>query len=317
MEIVNSLEEIKKADITKKSALALGYFDGIHRGHRAVIQDAVQQGISRGYTSTVFTMIQRPRDYFSGEQTPRLLTLPQKLSLLERLGVERVVLIDFESICDISAEDFVAEVLGKLLHTGYLSCGFNYHFGKGGTADGETMKKLGAACGIEVSAKERIEYGGQPVSSSRIRACVDEGDIVSANTMLGRAFSIEAPVTHGQKLGRQWGTPTANQQYPDGLILPPFGVYASYAVLDNEVQFGVTNIGVRPTVVRNSDTVLAETWFPDYRGNDFYLHTLDLHLLDRIRAERKFLDTEQLKEQIYRDASAARQIFSLRSSSFA
>ena len=161
--------------------------------------------------------------------------------------------------------------------------------------------------GISVLARPRITFEERPVSSTRIRECIINGNITAANEMLGRRYGFELPVIHGRQLGRQWGTPTINQEFPDGLVNPCFGAYASCVTVDGRAYCGVTNIGIKPTV--GSDKVLIETWMPDYSGRELYGECIRTDLLDFIRSEKKFESTEQLKEEIYRNAAAAEKIF--------
>lgn len=289
------------------TSTALGYFDGVHRGHMAVIGEAVQNAKEHGLVPTVFTLLQSPRVVLRGEESNNIITLDEKLMIFERLGVEQVYLIDFIGIKDITAEEFVRDIVSGCFNARHVACGFNYHFGAGAKGSGAELEDMCAGYGISVLARPRITMGEKPVSSTRIRGCIVEGDIVSANDMLGRQYGFCLPVIHGRKLGRQLGTPTLNQEFPQELVRPRFGVYASSVTVDGRKYCGVTNIGVKPTV--GSDKVLIETWMPDYSGRELYDENTDVRLLEYIRDERKFSDIDELKANICKNGEQAKRIF--------
>ncbi len=289
------------------TSTALGYFDGIHIGHRAVISEAVQTALRDGLIPSVFTLMQSPRTILRGEESRNILTTEEKLDLLAQLGVEQVYLIDFRTIKDITAEDFVRDMVCGCFNARHISCGFNYHFGAGAAGSGDMLEDMCRKYGISVLARPRIVMDGSPVSSTRIRECIVAGDILSANRMLGRKYGFCLPVVHGKQLGRQWGTPTLNQNFPEGLVKPEFGVYASSVVVDGKSYYGVTNIGVKPTV--GSDRVLIETWMPEYNGRDLYGEYVDIRLLRNIRSERRFSGTDELKKEILKNGDQAKEIF--------
>lgn len=291
----------------RPTSTALGYFDGVHKGHQAVIREAVENGRKNDLIPTVFTLLQSPRTVLRGERSSNIITLDEKLSILESIGVEQVYLIDFETIKKISAEDFVRDILCGCFYAKHVSCGFNYHFGAGAKGSGEMLEEMCAAFGISVLARPRIMYENIPVSSTRIRECIVSGNIRSANVMLGREYGFRLPVIHGRQLGRQWGTPTLNQEFPEGLVQPLFGAYVASVTVDGRKYCGVTNIGMKPTV--GSDRVLIETWMPEYRGRELYDEVLDVRLLDFIRGEQKFNNTDELKNEIYQNGAEAKKVF--------
>ncbi len=292
---------------SKPTSVALGYFDGVHRGHQAVIGEAVQTAKQNSLIPTVFTLQQSPRTVLRGEQNHNILPLEDKLRLLEDLGVELVYCLDFRSIKDITAETFIKEIVVERFHAKHLSCGFNYHFGAGAQGSGAMLEEMCQAYGVTVLARPRIEMGGLPVSSTRIRGCVADGNIVEANEMLGRQYGFTLPIIHGKQLGRTIGVPTLNQKFPDGLVIPKFGVYATSVTVDGKTYYGATNVGVKPTV--GSDAVLIETWLPEYTGRDLYGENIDVRFLDFVRPERKFDGLADLQAEILRNAEVAKQIF--------
>ncbi len=294
----------------RPSSVALGFFDGIHLGHRAVINNAVSYARTHGLVPAVFTLLQSPRQVLFNEKVAYIISLGEKLQILESMGVEKVYVIDFTEIRNITAERFVSDILKDCFHAAYAVCGFNYHFGKAALGNRNVLKELCESVGICSSFQSQICYGTMPVSSTRIRQCIASGDIPSANAMLGRTYGFCLTVVHGRQLGRTWGTPTLNQWLPQELICPKFGVYVSEVTVDEKKFCGVTNIGVKPTV--GSKRVVIETWLPDYQGRDLYDECIDVRLLEFIREERKFSNVDLLRQEIFLNAQQAKQIFARR-----
>lgn len=293
MRIVRKLEELQEEGAC---SLALGTFDGIHPGHRAVISAAqADSDLEPG----VFTFSDSP----SG--SPALMTREDKETMLEEMGVRRLYTFAFSALRDVSAEDFVRDVLFQRCRARRLCCGEDFRFGRGAAGDVSLLQRLCQEAGAELVVVPNVTLGGEKLSSTRIRAAVGRGDIPLANRLLGRAFSFSLPVIHGRHLGTGLGTPTINQAMPEDFALPPFGVYASWVKTGGGWYYGVTNIGVKPTV--GSDRVLAETWLPDFSG-DLYGQRVRVCLLEAIRPERKFPSLEALKEEIRRNAVRAKEI---------
>ena len=282
-------------------AAALGSFDGLHLGHRQVIGNTLS---APGLRPAVITFQQNPSVSLQKKPVPLLTTNEQKLALLEEMGVEVVYLLSFDRIRDMEPEDFV-EALYRVCRVRALSCGFNFRFGKNGRGDAGLLKELCREKGIELSVTPPVSVAGETVSSTRIRACLEQGDVQQAGQLLGRPFGYDFEVTHGRQLGRTWGTPTINQPFPAGYVLPRFGVYASLVEVEGQKYYGVTNIGVKPTV--GSDCALSETWIPEFSG-DLYGKKVPVELLDFIRPERKFDSLDQLKNEILENGVLARKI---------
>lgn len=282
-------------------AAALGSFDGLHLGHRQVIGNTLS---APGLRPAVITFQQNPSVSLQKKPVPLLTTNEQKLALLEEMGVEVVYLLPFDRIRDMEPEDFV-EALYRICRVRALSCGFNFRFGKNGRGDAGLLKELCREKGISLSVTPPVSVAGETVSSTRIRACLEQGDVQQAGQLLGRPFGYDFEVTHGRQLGRTWGTPTINQPFPAGYVLPRFGVYASLVEVEGQKYYGVTNIGVKPTV--GSDCALSETWIPEFSG-DLYGKKVPVELLDFIRPERKFDSLDQLKNEILENGVLARKI---------
>ncbi len=282
-------------------AVALGLFDGMHIGHRAVVAEAIRAG--RGHCA-VYTF--SPSTLTTKGDLYRVTTDAQQTAILERMGVTEIFETDFTAVCDLSPEQFVEDILRNTLHATAVTCGFNYRFGKGGIGDAALLEHLCAARGIAVTVVPAVESNGQAVSSTAIRSALADGDMATVTRMMNRGYCFELPVEQGQHLGRRLGMPTVNQILPADLALPRFGVYASCVEINGQVHYGVTNIGVRPTV--GADAPLAETWIDGFDGN-LYGQTVCVYPVKFLRDERTFDTLEELKAQVEQDAANARAVF--------
>lgn len=285
-----------------ETSVALGGFDGLHCGHQAVLQAALQ-GKEQNLIPAVFTFA----TLFSVKRMPQLMTVELREQLLEKMGFDVLWQPDFSAVSGLSPEEFVKKVLRDTLHARRVCCGFNYHFGAGGRGDAALLQRLGAENGMEIRVLPPVELAGQAVSSSRIREAVTAGEMELAEMLLGRPFSIDFPVAHGRQLGRRLGAPTINQEFPSDFILPRFGVYAAAAKVQGITYPAVSNVGIKPTV--GAEAPLAETYLMDYNG-DLYGQRVTVELLRFLRPERKFASVEELKGQIHADAEAVRGLFS-------
>lgn len=289
--------------LTMPTAVALGHFDGVHIGHQLVIGNAVKCK-KQGLSPVVITFKQNPACVVSPKKIPYLMENSAKNEYISQLGVEHLFNLDFKSIMNVTAEEFVSEILHKQLNAKRVYCGFNYHFGSGGTANSEVLRDLCSDYGIEVVALPPAMYSDEPVSSTRIRHYLKQGRIADVTKMLGREYNYKLLVCKGNQLGRQLGTPTFNQPIPENLILPRYGAYVTAVNLDDNTKVcGVTNIGIKPTV--GSEGPLAETWVPNIDCGDLYGKTLEIELLDFIRGETKFNSIFELKAAILADGEFA------------
>ena len=286
----------------KATAVALGSFDGLHLGHKAVISQTLGEP---ELTPTVLTFTENPLCDLGGNAGGELMTRQQKIEVLESFGVRQLYLLHFTSIMHLSAEQFVDEVLIHVCHAQKVCCGFNFTFGAGGHAGSDDLKRLCAARNVRTAVMPAVMLGGKPISSTRIRALVAQGHMRSAEKLLGRPYGYLAKVEHGHQLGRRLGTPTLNQKIPPTFVLPRFGVYASRVSLFGGSYCGVTNVGLRPTV--GGHHVTAETWLPDYNGPEFYGETVRTDLLCFLRPEQKFSSVEALGKQIQKDGLHAKK----------
>ncbi len=301
MEIINKLEP---SDM--RTSVALGFFDGMHRGHQTVIRSAVSS-CGDSMIPAVLTFYEQPRAVISGNTPELLINDEEKIKLFESIGVKRLYCLHFQELSNMSPEDFVEFVLLRTLNAKRVFCGFNYHFGNGGTADCEDLKRMCRLHNIIVTVNNPVIYQGHPISSSRIRDCIKSGDMISACTMLGRCFSYDLPVIHGKHLGRELGSPTINQDISDNQILPKFGVYATFATINGKRIPSVTNVGIQPTF--GADKPIAETWILSDEISDLYGEKIEVSFIKFLRAEKKFDDLDELKAAISNDAKRAKTIF--------
>lgn len=291
----------------RPAAVALGFFDGVHKGHRSVIELAVDQR-HNGLLPVCLTFSESPKSVISGKDIPVIMTAGDKVRVLESIGVAKAVFADFRKLMNLSAEQFVRDVLIGTLNAKKLFCGFNYRFGKNAEGNTELLRKLCAKYHIELVVLPPSEDDGEVVSSTLIKRLISEGSVRRANRLLCGEFGFSSPVEHGKRLGRTLGTPTINQPLIKGLVVPKFGVYCARVTLAGGDSYcGVTNVGIKPTV--GGSVPLCETWMPEYRGGEIYGQTADVRLLDFIRPERKFEGIDELKAEIIRNGDTALSIY--------
>ncbi len=285
----------------KSRAVALGFFDGVHLGHRAVLRRALDAA-GDTLTPTVLTFDTLPKLQKDG----LLLSRQESARRLAQMGFAECITAAFSAVCDLSPEKFARDVLAGALHAAVVCCGENFRFGKHGAGDATALKHWGQVFGFEVHVLPLTVVDGEPVSSTRVRRTLAAGDMLTANRLLGHPYEITATVINGAHLGRTLGTPTINQPLPTETVYPPFGVYASAVEVDGTVHHAVTNIGIKPTV--GGQTPLAETWIFDYTG-DLYGRTVSVRPVRFLRGEQAFSSVDALKAQITEDGEAARATF--------
>lgn len=281
----------------KPTAIALGNFDGVHRGHQRVITSVLHR---EGLISTVVTFNPHPRDFFSGRMSSFLTPLAEKVALLQAMGVEQLVVLSFtRELASLRAENFVTEILQQGLDARLVSVGFDFRFGWQRQGDVQLLRSF-FGDRVLVVAEQRLEGASSiRISSSAIKTALGEGNVALANDLLGRRYSITGHVVTGQQLGRELGFPTANLQVDPQKYLPRDGVYA---VLWRG-QPGVMNIGVRPTVAGERKRTV-EVHLLNWEGN-LYGQEMTVELLRFIREEKKFASLAELQNQIQRDCEVA------------
>ncbi len=287
-----------------KTALALGNFDGLHEGHLQVLSAVCSQK-ENGLQPVLVRFDPHPVAVLHGTSPDRILTDRERNSVLKSYKTQETVL-DFLSVCKLSPEEFVKDILIDRLQAGFVACGFNFRFGKNGTGSADTLKELADKYNIGCFVADEVDFDNAPVSATRIRACIRNGQIEQANAMLTRPFSYDFEVVGGDRRGRLMGTPTINQYFPQGFVVPKNGVYASFAEVNGKLHPAVTNIGLRPTF--NGTGERSETWIMDFSGDLYGMH-IPVYLLGYLRGEVKFEDMEQLRNQILSDAEKAKAAF--------
>jgi riboflavin kinase/FMN adenylyltransferase len=294
-----------RPDRWHEPVLALGNFDGVHLGHRTIVERVVRSAARRMATPVVLTFDPHPtRVLRPGSVPPLLMTSEQKVGVLGELGVEGVAIVRFTK--DVAAwepETFVRLVLREWLGVAEVWVGANFVFGHDRAGNVTKLRQLGARYGFTAEAIEPVRYKEFVVSSSRARQLIGEGRVEEAATLLGRHYSLDGIVVHGLQRGRTLGFPTANLD-TENELLPPNGVYATMATLDGVEYPSVTNIGVRPTFHLPSATVV-ETHVLDM-DRDLYGKPMRVAFVHRIREERTFDGVEALKAQITADCQSAR-----------
>lgn len=285
--------------------LALGVFDGVHRGHRAVIGRVLDAAARDGGMPVVVTFDPHPIRVLAPQRAPRALlaTLDHKAHLLAELGVEAMLAVHFdEAFARVEAADFVAGLTAGRIAT--IAVGEDWKFGCGRRGDVAMLKRHAEAGGWKLEAVAPVMSDGERISSTRIRQAIRDGNVAGAADLLGRPYSVEGPVVEGRKLGRQLGFPTANVATGD-VQLPPDGVWAVAAQAEGETYTGVANLGVRPTVDGKAHAL--EVHLFDF-GGDLYGKDLEVTFLSYLRGEQKFESLEALQAQIQRDVQEARLV---------
>lgn len=297
MEIYSDLKQIPNLSV------ALGFFDGVHLGHKAVIENAVNFARIRGEKSAVITFKDHPCRYFYDLKPEYILTRNERRQRIETLGVDVMFELNFSSLATLSAEEYLKDILVKNFSPIAISTGFNHNFGKLKQGNTEFLQMHSRKLGYKYFLTPPQKFGDEIVSSTAIRSALIEGDIEKANSMLGDNFGVSGVVVKGKQLGRNLGFPTANITYPNELIRLPLGVYATKVMFDGKIYFGITNFGKSPTV-SDCDTACIETNILNF-DEDIYGQNLRVEFLHYLRAEKKFNTLEELKSQIKKDLELA------------
>jgi len=294
--------------------LTAGNFDGLHVGHRAIMDTVIGRAHALGGLAVVYTFEPHPRKVLQPSRAPRLLTtIDQKLELLEGQGVDVVIVEPFtREFARFPAERFVREILHERIHPREVYVGYDFRYGRDREGSMRTLTELGPHLGFAVTIIPEVMVGERDVNSTRIRELLEEGKVEEAALLLERPYTVRGRVAVGDRRGRTLGFPTLNLD-PESEILPASGVYAGHVRFLDEgepaagsVWPAVTNVGRRPTF-KKEDPVLAEAHLLDFDG-DVYARRIDMSFEHLLRGEEKFPDVEALKAQIARDALAARRL---------
>lgn len=285
-------------EMPAESAVAIGVFDGVHRGHQRVI------GALDADTRVALTFGSHPAQVLSERGAPpQLTTLRERIRLLGEAGANTIAVLDFdESMVAMSPEAFVQRVLVDALSARSVSVGEDFRFGRDAAGSASTLEELGARSGFEVTVVPILEVDGEEIRSTRIRELVAEGDVATAALLLGRPHLIRGVVVPGAGRGATIGVPTANVSFPDGLAVPRRGVYAVYAEVDGTNLPGVANLGVRPTFGGESEVLEVHVLDGDYALSG---KEIGVAFVARLRDEQRFDGVDELVAQIHRDIEAA------------
>ena len=305
MEVVSELAAIE----ARPRALALGTFDGVHAGHRAVIGRAIELASRRDLTSAVVTFDRHPLAVVDPTRAPRLLTsLDEKVRLVGELGPDELVLLPFDQrLAALTPAEFCAELLATKLQARIVVVGENFNFGAGGAGDAAQLRACGVAHGFDVEIVDLVTEHGEPISSTRIRRLLHDGELEEVREILGRPPSAAGVVVHGDKRGRTLGVPTANVDVEAGTIFPGRGVYAARVGVGGSWYRAAVNIGHNPTFQSREEQtvhVTVEAFLLGFAG-DIYDCEIRLDFLHKIRDERRFDSVPELVAQMRRDIAAA------------
>ena len=307
MKIFHSINEFHS---NKKTIVTLGTFDGVHIGHTEILKKLTQNTHDGEFESTVLTFFPHPRTVLQGKSDLKLLnTINEKISLLENIGIENLIIHPFdEKFAELSAEEFAKTILVDQLQVQKIIIGYDHRFGKNRTADINDLISFGTQYGFEVEQISAQEIDAISISSTKIRNALELGDIDLANQYLGYSYFLSGTVVKGKQLGRTIGFPTANIKLDeDYKLVPKNGVYIVYAKIDDKLVNGMMNIGFNPTVEGKNKTI--EVHLFDF-NSDLYNHKIKISIIHPIRSEQKFESVAVLKQQLIKDKEFSIQYLS-------
>ena len=296
MRIITSLEELEQIN---KSVVTIGKFDGLHKGHKVLIEKTVQYAKKNNMKSVVFTFSNHPANFFEREKVRKIITNKDKITTMKNFGVDIVINLPFdEYMTKISAIDFVENILVKKLNAKKIYVGHDFTFARNKEGDAILLKALGGEYDFDVEIVKPIKINNIRVSSTYIRNLLAQGKVENVKEYLGHNYIVEGKVIGGKQLGRTIGFPTANLKFKENLILPRPGIYATKVYIKDKVYMGATNIGFNPTV--RVEKLSIETHILEF-SQDIYGETIKIEFLERLRDEKKFDSLDGLKEQLKKD----------------
>lgn len=293
----------------KERVIALGFFDGVHLGHAALLRRTAEEAAQRGAVPAVFTFDRVPKEVVTGIPCPLINSPEDRRDLVERLyGIREVIMVPFDhEMMTTTWEDFITEILVKRYHAVHLVAGHDHHFGHKNQGSPELLAQKCAELGLGCDIIPKVEVGGVTVSSTYIRRLVELGQVERAAQFLGHPHVLTQTVRHGRRIGHTIGIPTVNLTVPPHVLVPSHGVYATMVHLpDGSRCPAVTNVGTRPTVNNGTD-VTVESWLLDFDG-DLYGQTVRVEFFHHIRDEIRFDSLDALKAQITADAKETRRL---------
>lgn len=294
----------------KQRVIALGFFDGVHLGHGALLRRTAEESRRRGCSSAVFTFDRPPKEVVTGVPSPLINSPEDRRDLVSRLyGIDEVLMVPFDQEMMTTPWDkFITDILVGRYHAVHLVAGHDHHFGYRNQGSPELLQAKCAELGLGCDIIPKVEIGGITVSSTYIRRLVELGQIERAAEFLGHPHTLSQVVRHGRRIGHTIGIPTVNLAVPSHVLVPGHGVYAAQVYLPDGTHYAaVTNVGTRPTVNQDRD-VTVESYLLDYDG-DLYGRTIRVEFYKRLRDEVRFDSLEELKAQINADAAATRDYF--------
>ncbi len=296
----------------ERRVVAIGTFDGVHLGHQAIIARAIERARERGLQSMVLTFEPNPLAVLRPELAPTVLTEPAvKAQMIEALGADALLVAAFTpAFSRIRADRFAEMLASSPLNAESIVVGSNFRFGQGGSGTVAYLQRLGRARGLIIESPSTVvSPDGKPVSSTRVRRLVAQGDVTEVVPLLGRPHSVEGTVVPGEQRGRGMGLPTANVAVPTGVALPGRGVYAGRVVLGSGRYAAAINVGYAPTFPAGADPPLrVEAFVLDYAGGDMYGERMRVEFLERLRGERRFPSPDELLVQIGADIDRTREV---------
>ena len=295
----------------QRKVIALGFFDGVHLGHGALLCRVAERARELDAVPCAFTFDRSPAAALTGKTVPLLSGVDDReLLMRERYGIQEVIVAPFDVMRQMDWQDFVTQYLQEELGVIHVVAGHDFHFGYKGEGTPRRLAEKCSQLGIGCDIIPKVELDGITVSSTYIRMLVAAGDMEGAARFLGHPHTLSGQVVHGSELGRTLGTPTANLLVAEGVIAPAFGVYAGKVCLPGgEIKLAVTNVGVRPTVNEDKTAVTVEPWILDYHG-DLYGQDIRVEFYAHLRPERKFPSVQALRDAILENARQTREYFS-------
>lgn len=294
--------------LREETAAAIGKFDGVHVGHRRLLEEILSQR-KDGRKACVFTFDPPPSVFFKKAEEKELSTREEKRRLFAALGVD--ILIEFPLNRETAAmlpQTFVTEVLFGRMQAGFVAAGTDLSFGAGGAGDAALLKRMAAECGAEVHIIEKVAVDGREVSSTRVREAVEAGDMPLTQRLLGMPYPVVGTVRHGNRIGRTLGMPTLNLLPSADKLLPPLGVYYSGVWLNGQYYNAISNIGYKPTIEEDVKRLGVETYLYDFDG-DAYGEEIEVNLYEFKRPEKRFHSVEALRAQLQEDIAAGAAYF--------
>ena len=295
---------------TPKRVIALGFFDGVHKGHGALLRTVAQAADRLGAMPCAFTFDRSPTAAITGQTIPLLSSVEDRVWLMRRYyGIEEVIVAPFDGMQKMDWQDFVSEYLQKELGAVHVVAGHDFHFGYMGKGNPQRLQEKCRELGMGCDIIQKVEQDGITISSTYIRTLIAQGEMERANQFLGHPHTLTNRVAHGKKIGTTTlGFPTVNLLIPQGVIVPAYGVYATRVWFDGQCRCAVTNVGVRPTVEDNDGHVTVEGFILDFDG-DLYGHEIRMEFYKYLRPEQKFASMQALADEIRHNAQQTRDYF--------